>query len=551
MGFLLLILLSGNRLQASTGRSEAEFIFHQYLDSVLSPSKDTGKVRMHKYRKEIIEFYHSRKFQLAWVIHGNPIQGAWELLDEIQNCDKEGLEPREYPDQKIELLLRQGKRYYFWRLPLESNKAAELDLLLTETYLTFSNHLLFGRSQPRTMEDAWHVSAEVVNLPTYLQKTISDQKGISESLRQIVPQQPEYGKMKYWLAVYRQRLSKGEWPIVTSLPAASKSSSVSGPIAKVLCLRLQAEGFFAAGDCPDSLSSELVEAIKHFQSTHGVDSTGQLDAATLREINVPLRERIEQLKLNIDCWRWLPQNLGERHIRINIADFRLKAYEHGLETFSMRVVVGRKSDSTPVFSDRAIAVTLNPAWNVPASIARDEMLPALKKDPRYLEKHDMELLADWTKEETLLRADSIDWDKIDTAHFTFRIRQKYGESSALGRVKINLTNPFNIYLHDTPSKQYFEKEKRALSHGCVRVENPLKLAIWLFGPGTSWDQPHLETLIQKGEPYTIAMAEPGIPVHILYRTAFIDSEGGLQFRPDIYGWDKRLGADLVSKIVVP
>jgi murein L,D-transpeptidase YcbB/YkuD len=214
------------------------------------------------------------------------------------------------------------------------------------------------------------------------------------------------------------------------------------------------------------------------------------------------------------------------------------------------VVIGRKTDSTPVFSDRAIAVTLNPPWNVPASIAREEMLPELKKDPGYLEKNDMELLADWTKEETLVRADSIDWSKMDSSNFTFRIRQKYGKNSALGRIKIGLANPFNIYLHDTPSKQSFAKEKRALSHGCVRLEEPLKLAAWLLGPGTSWDQARLEIAIQKGESMTVAIPEPGIPVHILYRTAFIDSEGGLQFRPDIYSWDKRLGADLAPKTAV-
>jgi murein L,D-transpeptidase YcbB/YkuD len=188
---------------------------------------------------------------------------------------------------------------------------------------------------------------------------------------------------------------------------------------------------------------------------------------------------------------------------------------------------------------------------VPPSIAKEEILPELKRDPGYLAGHEMELLNGWDEKASVLRADSIDWGAIDTASFKFRVRQKNGDASALGRIKFVLTNPFNIYLHDTPSKSYFERHKRALSHGCVRLSEPMRLAVWALRDdshaGAEWNPEKLAAGIAAGEEKYLPVPGGGIPVHILYWTCFTDPEGGLQFRPDVYGWNRRMETALAKK----
>jgi L,D-transpeptidase YcbB len=213
----------------------------------------------------------------------------------------------------------------------------------------------------------------------------------------------------------------------------------------------------------------------------------------------------------------------------------------------MKVVVGRQRDSTPVFSDRVTAITVNPAWRVPDDIAKLEILPRLKEDASFLEKNGMELLPSWAEGAVPLRADSIWWYFVDTSEFKFKVRQKYGDGSALGSLKFVLTNPFDIYLHDTPQKEGFARRRRALSHGCVRLEKPVDLAAWLLAPQGEWDKEKLEAAIAGGRQRSIRIEGKGVPVHILYWTAFIDREGGLQFRPDGYGWDAKLEEALREK----
>ncbi|HLP40702.1 MAG TPA: L,D-transpeptidase family protein, partial [Fibrobacteria bacterium] len=312
-----------------------------------------------------------------------------------------------------------------------------------------------------------------------------------------------------------------------------------------LCRRLALSGDLKAWDpeaCGRSFDSSLVAAVKRFQGRHGLAATGRVDEATLRDLNVTVEDRIDQIRLGLECWRWLPRDLGERHVRVNIADFSLTAWKGDKVELAMRVVVGRKEDSTPVFSDRIVSVSLNPPWNIPESIAKEEILPELKADPTYLERQGMELLTSWSERGVALRPDTIDWSEVTPETFRFRIRQKHGEGSALGKVKFVMTNPFNIYLHDTPSKAYFAGHRRALSHGCVRVERPVELAEWILAP--DWNRESLLKEIAKGEPTILPAPGKGMPVHILYWTAFIDAEGGIQFRRDIYGWGRRMERDL-------
>lgn len=495
-----------------------------------------------RFRKDLADFYRRRRFEPAWIVFGrHALPAAWQLLDAVKKCDQEGLEPSEYHDVLLDSMLGAFGRRFGWGTGPTPEAAAALDLLLTDAYLKLASHLLSGRVHPISIADQWHIRKEKTDLADFLQHTLTEERGqVRESLRKLAPSERHYGIMKYWLARYRRIEQEGGWPGIP--PGRSLAVRDSGERVARLCRRLVAGMEMPEKACGDRYDSALAAGVRRFQVRHGLTPTGEADAATLRELNLPIRTRISQIRLNLECWRWLPQDLGYRHVRVNIADYSLTAWEGGKIQLNSRVVVGRKEDSTPVFSDRIVAVALNPPWNVPASIAGEEILPELQKDPAYLERQGMELLAGWSENAPVLQADTIDWSEYTAEAFKYRIRQKHGDGSALGRVKFVMTNPFNIYLHDTPSKRYFTRHRRALSHGCVRVERPLELAEWLLRPG--WTRESLDREITRMEPLSIPVDDQGVPVHILYWTAFADAAGGLQFRRDIYGWDRRMQSDI-------
>lgn len=496
------------------------------------------------FREDLSAFYRKRKFRPAWILQGRFARPeAWELADAVNKCDREGLDPADYRIASLDSLLPVFGRRFYWGAGPSPELAAVLDMLLTDAYLRLGAHLLAGRVHPLSLADQWHISEEETDLAAYLEHALAERDEVRESLRRLAPSHPEYGILKWWLTEHRKIQSRGGWPAVPKggiLALGDTGSRVTS-----LCRRLALSGDLEAWDpeaCGRSFDSSLVAAVKRFQGRHGLAATGRVDEATLRDLNVTVEDRIDQIRLGLECWRWLPRDLGERHARVNIADFSLTAWKGDKVELAMRVVVGRKEDSTPVFSDRIVSVSLNPSWNIPESIAKEEILPELKADPTYLERQGMELLTSWSERGEALRPDTIDWSEVTPETFRFRIRQKHGEGSALGKVKFVMTNPFNIYLHDTPSKAYFAGHRRALSHGCVRVERPVELAEWILAP--DWNRESLLKEIAKGEPTILPAPGKGMPVHILYWTAFTDAEGGIQFRRDIYGWGRRMERDL-------
>jgi murein L,D-transpeptidase YcbB/YkuD len=500
--------------------------------------------------KDLAGFYQARDGAPAWFANGRPARSAWQLLDAVQKAGMEGLDPDEYHAAALDTLLRLSNRGGIWRLRGDPVISADLDLILSDAALKLARHLLYGRVRFKMPVDTWHVGQERIDLPAWLSQALADKRDIRNVLQELTPADPGYGVMKYWLGEYRRMQAQGGWPKVPEGPALG--AGASGPRVFALCRRLAADGTLKNPACGDIWSKDLEAAVRAFQSSHGLEPTGTAAAQTLKQLNVPVQDRIDQIELNLECWRWLPRELGRKHVRVNIADYRLGAWQDGREEFSMRVVVGRKEDSTPVFSDSIVSIQLNPSWNVPPAIAKEEILPELQRDPAYLESHEMELLAGWGEKAPVLNADTIDWSSIDTASFRFRVRQKNGDASALGRLKFVLTNPFNIYLHDTPSKRYFDRNRRALSHGCVRLAEPMRLAEWVLRDdpkaGPQWPPAKLAEGIAQGEEKFIPLTEgQGVPVHILYWTCFPDNEGGLQFRQDVYGWNRRMETALARK----
>jgi murein L,D-transpeptidase YcbB/YkuD len=330
---------------------------------------------------------------------------------------------------------------------------------------------------------------------------------------------------------YRQIAKAGGWP---QLPATLKlKPGQSNRSIPLLARRLSVTGDFS-GSPPDgqtTYGADLQEAVKRFQRRHGLTDDGVVSAATLAQMNVPVDRRIEQIALNLERWRWLPRQLGDRHILVNIPEYRLEVWDHDAVPLSMRVVVGKKSTPTPIFNDEMTHVVFAPYWNVPTDIAANETIPSIVKDPAFLRRTNMEILDK--------AGNPIDPESIDLDHpGAYRFRQRPGGNNSLGFVKFMFPNQFNVYLHDTPADSLFARAVRSFSHGCVRVEQPEKLAAYVLADQPAWTSDRIEEAMHGGQERTVKLLAP-IPVYLGYWTARTSSDGQLQFRDDLYGIDAR------------
>ncbi len=255
---------------------------------------------------------------------------------------------------------------------------------------------------------------------------------------------------------------------------------------------------------------------------------------------MPVAQRIQQIALNLERWRWLPADLGERHILVNIPEYRLEVWDHDTVPLSMRVVVGKKDTPTPIFNDDMTHVIFAPYWNIPTTIAKNETLPHALRDPAFLQRAHMEVLDK--------SGNTVDPAGIDTANVgAYRFRQRPGSTNSLGLVKFMFPNQFNVYLHDTPVDSLFARATRSFSHGCVRLEQPEKLAQYVLGDQPSWTPERIDEAMHGGQEKTVKLSRP-IPVYLGYWTARISADGILQFRDDLYGIDARQSAMLAGAL---
>jgi murein L,D-transpeptidase YcbB/YkuD len=344
------------------------------------------------------------------------------------------------------------------------------------------------------------------------------------------PPHSEYVALQKALDALHGQQEKGGW---VTVPAVSKPGS-SGPAVVALRQRLAASGHLEGDPAASgNYDEDVAEAVKSFQELHSIKATGILDKATLAVLNIPLDTRIRQVALNLQRWRWMPDDLGERHFMVNVPYFHLIAREHGKPVMDIRVIVGKVGNNTPIFSDEMETVVFSPYWNIPDSIAQGETLPAIARDPNYLARQNIEILRVSGGER--VAASDVDWDDPEALE-GYAFRQKPGSGNALGNVKFLFPNSHNVYLHDTPTDQLFGKPTRAFSHGCIRVEEPEQLAKYVLKDFPEWDESSIGGAMHAGVEKHVKLKEK-IPVHIVYFTAWVDENGGLHFQPDIYGYD--------------
>jgi L,D-transpeptidase YcbB len=492
----------------------------------------------------VSRFYQMRKYEPAWTRDGYPLPVAERLVNAIKTADAEGLQPGDYHLERIESSLATIRQSLARNERPDAGRILETEFLLSDAYLIYAAHLLNGRVNPETLHaDEWTIYPARFNLARHL-STALDGGDVEGSLKALLPAQMGYGRLKTALIVYRGLAERGGWPVLPGdgrLEKGMKSDRVP-----VLRSRLKVTGDMpAAVDSASDLFDEAVEeAVKRFQLRHGLFGDGIVGTRTLRALNVPVDKRIRQIELNLERWHWLPQNMGNPYIMVNIAGYGLEVVENESPVLTMKIIVGTAYQKTPVFSGKMTYIEMNPFWNVPHSIATEETLEKIQKDPGFLARENMKVLAAPNGE--AVNPASIDWSALSESNFPYRLRQEPGPRNPLGRIKFMFPNKHSVYLHDTSDPQLFRKERREFSHGCIRIEKPLEMAEFVMRGSKEWTIEKIKAVLKTKET-TVANLPAPIPVHILYFTAWGNGDGTIHFLEDIYRRDERLNRALLAK----
>ncbi len=483
---------------------------------------------------QVANFYDTRDFDLAWVKNGKPTKQATALMEQFSNAAKRGLRPADYDADR-------------WAARVSNLSSAEgaalFDTALTITTMRFANDLHSGRVNPAYFGyGVKGYDSKKLDLDTTLGDKLVNASDMPAALDALEPQTPEYKSLKEALAHYIDLASQDH---VEPLPEMANSSKpvalTSGyPGLHALQQRLALVGDLSAA--PDANAApnvgELSEALKKFQHRHGLNETGKLSSDTVEALNVPSSARVTQIEDTMEHWRWLSDEYLNAAILVNLPEFMLRAYEGDgsdhHEVFRMEVVDGKSDDEThhtPFIADQMKYLVFRPFWNVPPSIAKKEIVPHIEKNAGYLSAKNYETVD--------LQGHPVAADIARIEKGTVMVRQKSGTSNSLGLVKFMFPNPFNVYLHDTNEKALFARTRRDYSHGCVRVQDPPKLADWVLRDNPKWNEQAIADAMANGEDNkSVSLTHP-IPVVIFYGTAWSEN-GEMHFFKDMYGYDADL-----------
>lgn len=474
----------------------------------------------------LINIYTSNNYKPLWSENGKISQNAHNLLNFIKKSYEDGLNPNHYNVKEITEILKNLENK---PLPLAY---ASLDIYLTAAFLDITSHLISGRINPRFVHDSWSMKREMVDTSFILLDTINSQKNISEVLQGFIPKNKSYQGLKNYLHKYRELEQTNGWEKLGDTPKLERGMTHE----KVVVLRniLYKMGDYSGKNLVSPyFDGDLENAVKKFQIRHGLDPDGKVGPQTNKALNVSVRDRIKQIELNMESWRWLPKDFGKRYLIINIANFELVVYEDDKKIMSMKTIVGRPYRMTPVFSSEINQIVLNPPWYVPRTIAVNDFLPDLRRNVDVISQKRLRVYVRGKNGPIEVDPYKIDWAHIDKRNFNYYFVQPPGDFNSLGKIKFNLPNEYDVYLHGTPQKNLFQKNKRDFSSGCVRLEHPLELALYLLKDNSNWDREKIEKILERNQTTFINLQNP-LTVYFIYQTAWVDENNDIHFRDDIY-----------------
>jgi murein L,D-transpeptidase YcbB/YkuD len=472
--------------------------------------------------------------QLQWFEGGRPTADAMHAAQVLAAAAEHGLDPADYAAPALQSRLDAAA---MGPAPAEDEQRA-LGQALTAALQRYLTDLRRGRVDPRQLHPGFNlpIRPDVDNLG--LLRDALAARRLPQALREAAPRLPMYEGLRRALARYRALTGHSAWSArLPPLPARKLVPGQPYPGLRALAQRLEALGDLAPGyDPPERFDGVLVTALRAFQERHGLTPDGVLGAATLRELEVVPAERVRQIELAMERLRWTPLMQGPRMIAVNIPEFVLRAYEVGDNRvdvrLTMKVIVGKALRTrTPLLTEAMRFIEFSPYWNVPPSIAHDETVPRLRRDPGYLEREGLEFVTPSGQVVTALAPSHLE----AVLRGGWRIRQRPGPQNALGGIKFVFPNNANIYLHDTPARRLFERERRDFSHGCIRLEAPVALAQFVLRDEPGWTEERIREAMGAGVSATVRLQRP-VPVLIAYSTVVVRAATVYFFR-DLYGHD--------------
>ena len=500
------------------------------------------------YRASLQKFYEPTGYAPAWVREEQPVPQALSLIERFRNAGKKGLDPEDYDASRWE------KRIHELQGSSKGLAMARFDVALTVCTMRYVSDLRIGRINPQHFNFGLSVEGKKYDLAQFLHGRILTTSDLQAVLDEVEPPFAAYRRTEQALAHYLElaRADDGQ-----KLPLVTKPIEPGQPYLGVPRL---ANFLRLVGDLPadatlpsgaQTYSGPLVDAVKRFQRRHGLDADGRLGPATIKQLNVPIKDRLGQLQLTLERWRWLPAEFSAPPIIVNIPDFRLRAVdENNKVVMDMRVVVGKAMRTqTPVFTRDMTYVVLRPYWNVPPSILRGEIVPAIQRDRSYITRKNYEVTTQGGK---VVASGKISDEVLAQLRAgELAVRQKPGAANALGLLKLIFPNEHNVYLHSTPSSGLFSRSRRDFSHGCIRVEKPAELAAWALRNNPGWTLERVQQGMQNGKDDVTLNLAKRVPVFIVYGTALAYENGEVHFSDDIYGHDRKLAAALAKGYPYP
>lgn len=421
---------------------------------------------------------------------------------------------------------------------------AKLDLLISDGLLLLGSHVRSGRIEPGSLTPRREFLALDADLPAHLAAAPS----AAAFLEGLVSPLAGYSRLQDALVHYRAIAESGGWPALPDGPTlrpGDRDAAVAALRARLA--REAMDGPVAPpGTDGDLYDAPLEAAVRRFQARHGLDVDGAVGRQTRRALDTPAATRAAQIVANLERRRWLGEAPGQRQVRVNVAAYTLEAIDGPEVALRTRVIVGQPYRPTPEFADRIRYLVLNPYWEVPPRLAAEDKLPLIRRDPAYLARERLRVLRGWGETARELDPATIDWQRVKTP-VPFRLRQDPGPGNALGQIKFMFPNAHDVYLHDTPSRGLFAHAERGFSSGCIRVQQPLALADWLLADDPRWSPEALRAAIESEKTRTVNLRRP-VPVYLLYWTVWVDSDGAVHFRRDIYDRDGPLAAALAAPL---
>lgn len=475
-------------------------------------------------------FYRANEQHRGWLKKRRPEKLYKAFVEEVKESARYGFSPGDYYITELEEAVA--------ALYNDRGRTAEdisnLDIRITASFFLFTTHLLEGRVRyPGAREFMWERGMPLEN-DIALLLNMKSAKDLRKEIEALHPEDKQYEKLQSALKDYRELEKADTFP-----PVPEKIALKPGDAHQAVSLirkKLSLTDYKGkAKDSDTTYDDRLAEAVKSFQQRHGLTPDGNIDGETIRFLNIPVRQKADLIALNLERMRWHPQVMGKKdEIVVNVPEYMLRVYKNNQEKVSMRVVLGAEYTPTPIFQDTLKYIVFSPTWMVPKSIVQGEFLPKLKENPGHFDPERFRFFKDGEEIDPFVES----WDDEDIDVNSYSVVENPGDANSLGQVKFIMPNDFSVYLHDTPADQLFNRDERALSHGCIRLERAEEFANYLLKGQKGWNKKKIEEAMKGEKPLQVDL-ETTYPVYIVYRTAWVDDSGNVNFRDDIYGHDKR------------